>query len=89
MGVATWYSDINCQRWAFAMLSRHHRRAAIRAELCCVSAVLDQTLDRMMFYIDLVHHGLVAKLVALQSALTLLYYEIIDGCRKSPQDPLL
>ena len=44
MGIATWYSNINCQRWAFAMLSCHHRRAAIRAELCCVRAVLDQTL---------------------------------------------
>ena len=42
-----------------------------------------------MFHIDLVHHSLVAKLVTRQSALTLLYYEIIDGRRPSPQDPLL
>ena len=44
MGIATWCSDINCYRWVFAMLSRHHRRAAIRAELCCVRALLDQML---------------------------------------------
>ena len=44
VGIVTWYSDIDCYRWAIAMLSRHHRRAAIRAELCCVRAVLDQTL---------------------------------------------
>lgn len=42
-----------------------------------------------MFYTDLVHHSLVAKLVTLQSALTLLHYKIIDRRRKSPQDPLL
>ena len=42
-----------------------------------------------MFYIDLVHHRLLAKLVTIQNALTLLDYEIIHGRRKSPQDPFL
>lgn len=44
MGVASWHSDINRHRWAFAMLSRHYWRAAIRAELHNVRALLDQTL---------------------------------------------
>ena len=47
MGIATWYSDIDCHIWPFAMPLRLHRRAAIRAELCCVRAVLDQTLGWM------------------------------------------
>lgn len=44
MGTTTWYSDINAHRFAFAMYLRHHHRAAIRAKLCCVRAVLDQRL---------------------------------------------
>ena len=47
MGVATWYSYINCHIWAFTMPLHLHQRAAIRAELCCVRMVLDQTLGWM------------------------------------------
>lgn len=51
MDVAKWHSDINCNEWFIAMLLRRHLRAAIRAELCCVKAVLNQTLRRKnVFY---------------------------------------
>lgn len=42
-----------------------------------------------MSSINLVHQGLFAKRVTLQSAFTLLHYEIIDGCETSPQVPFL
>ena len=44
IGTTTWFSDINAYRLVFAMYFRHHQRAAHRAELCCVRAVLDQKL---------------------------------------------
>ena len=42
-----------------------------------------------MYSFNLVHQSLFAKRVTLQSAFTLLHYEIINGCRKSPQQPFL
>ena len=42
-----------------------------------------------MYSFHLVDQSLFAKQVTLQSAFTLLHYEIINGCRKRPQQPFL